>query len=487
MSKPFFLLGYAIMAVAQCCHVAAAQERDDKNQPAVLWKDMDSPEGLKALAAIKSLAARPKEVLPLVREQLRTQRPIEQANVTRWIADLDDERFAVRERATTELKKLGERAEHGLQKALASDPSAEVRQRVENLLRQLEPPSASPGRLRALRIVFLLEEMATPAAEKLLGELAKGPLEDQRTLDARSALERLARGRTTPKKTPEPEPTLQEMDILVDDVSKYIKDANVPMRKGAGRFRVRKLEPIGAVTQITARDALTYNGFAMEYVLKAKADPEKLKGKALNSRELRDVEITYSDDLLKAKDLSERDLEKLVQLLLEPENLVQWHGTVIPGGEMLSFSDPMRKLIILGEKARHRMEQCLADPRIENEAALVLGAIGNEHSITLLIDAYPDSAVRAKGRDHDDAPTAKAVYFTSALTYLTAKSIGRSRYGADCKPENRRLWKEWWNEERGSFRVPKQKPNATWVPHYPNLSKDWARQARDHFAGVHKE
>jgi hypothetical protein len=482
MSRPFVLICSALLAVAQCCHVADAQDRT-----ASLWKDMDSPEGLKALAAVKSLAAKPKEVLPLVREQLRTYRPITQANVTHWIADLDDDRFAVRERATAELKKLGDRAEHGLQKALASDPSAEVRRRVENLLRALEPPSASPGRLRALRIVFLLEEMGTPAAEKLLGELAKGPLADRRTLDARSALERLERRRTTPDKTPEPEPTLQEMDIMVDDVSQYIKDTNVPVRKGAGRFRVRKLEPIGALTQITATEALTYNGFAMEYVLTAKADPKVLKGKAISSRELSEAKVIYTDDLLKANGLSEKDLEKLVQLLHEPENRVGWHGSVVPGGEMLDFSAPMKKLIILGDKARHRMEQCLADPRIENEAALVLGAIGNQRTITLLIDSYPETAVRAKARSFGDAATAKAVYFTFALNYVTLQKIGFSRWGSDCNPENRKLWKDWWAHERDSFQIPKKKPHSTSVPSYPTLTEDWARQARDHFAGVHKE
>src|SRR5262249_9923004 len=162
-------------------------------------------------------------------------------------------------------------------------------------------------------------------------------VEDQRTLDAKSALERLARRREARDEIPPPEPLVPEMDIVVDDVSKYIKDPGVPLRKGAGRFCVRKLEPIEGATRITAREALIYNGCAMEYVLTAKADPTVLKGKAISSCELRDVEIIYTDDLLKAKGLSQKDLEKLVQLLHKPENRVGWHGSRVPGGEMLDF------------------------------------------------------------------------------------------------------------------------------------------------------
>ena len=57
--------------------------------------------------------------------------------IPRLLADLDDDEFTVREKASTELAKLGELALPALQKALAAEPSPEVRFRVEALLDKL--------------------------------------------------------------------------------------------------------------------------------------------------------------------------------------------------------------------------------------------------------------------------------------------------------------------------------------------------------------
>lgn len=56
------------------------------------------------------------------------------------LTDLDHSRFTVREKATTELEKLGDIVEDALRQTLARKPSAEVRRRVEMLLKKLENP-----------------------------------------------------------------------------------------------------------------------------------------------------------------------------------------------------------------------------------------------------------------------------------------------------------------------------------------------------------
>src|SRR5262249_34742790 len=49
----------------------------------------------------------------------------------------------------------------------------------------------------------------------------------------------------------------------------------------------------------------------------------------------------------------------------------------------------------------------------------------------------------------------------------TGEPIGRSRWGADCAPDNRRLWEIWWAKYGKTFTVPSEKPASSWVPGYP--------------------
>jgi hypothetical protein len=58
-------------------------------------------------------------------------------DVRRWIHDLDNSAFAVRDQATKELEKLGREAAPMLREALAGKPSAEVRHRLDALLERL--------------------------------------------------------------------------------------------------------------------------------------------------------------------------------------------------------------------------------------------------------------------------------------------------------------------------------------------------------------
>jgi hypothetical protein len=159
------------------------------------------------------------------------------------------------------------------------------------------------------------------------------------------------------------------------------------------------------------------------------------------------------------------EVRQQIALLHESANKVQYHGTMIPGGEMLAFSQPMKELIRLGDRARPSLHQHLADESIQNEVVLVLGAVGDRATVPLLIEAYPEDDVRRLSSA--DPRWTKVVCFTFALTYLTGQPIGRSRWGADCDPGNRALWRRWWQVHGEAFSVPAEKPKATWVPSYP--------------------
>jgi RNA polymerase sigma factor (sigma-70 family) len=74
--------------------------------------------------------------------------------LARLIADLDSASFATREKATSELERLGPAAETALREALRGEPSPEVRRRAETLLGKLAGPGLGGHQLPYVYAVF---------------------------------------------------------------------------------------------------------------------------------------------------------------------------------------------------------------------------------------------------------------------------------------------------------------------------------------------
>jgi RNA polymerase sigma factor (sigma-70 family) len=136
------------------------------------WGKLAGADARAAHRALWQLVSDPGGAVDLLAKELRPIPRPDPAHVARLIADLDDERFSVRERAGKELKALGELAAPALRKALDRKPSLELRRRAEGLLDGLEHPSGD--RLRGMRAVEVLEHIASPEARALLTALAKG-------------------------------------------------------------------------------------------------------------------------------------------------------------------------------------------------------------------------------------------------------------------------------------------------------------------------
>jgi hypothetical protein len=129
-------------------------------------------------------------------ERLRPVKAADDRTVRRWLADLDSERFAVRERAEAELRKLGEAAAPALRGRLTTRASEEFSSRAERLLKRFDDPASDGDGLRQLRALEVLETVGTPAAQRVLRALAGGETEARLTRDARATLERLEHGRS---------------------------------------------------------------------------------------------------------------------------------------------------------------------------------------------------------------------------------------------------------------------------------------------------
>ncbi len=149
--------------------------------------------------AIHTLASAPEQSLPLLRQRLRPAPAIPAEMLKQWVKELDDARFPQRDLAGRQLEAAGAAAEPLLKQALAGQPSAELRQRVEQLLKKLQGPVGHPEMLRSLRAAEVLEHVGTADARALLKALAAGAPEARQTREAKAALQRLA---TRPTSTP---------------------------------------------------------------------------------------------------------------------------------------------------------------------------------------------------------------------------------------------------------------------------------------------
>lgn len=166
---------------------------------AALWTELGTTDSLKAERAIAGLAASPERTIPFLQKRVHPVPIAEPRRLARWLADLDSDEFQTREQATRELEKLGDAAEAALRAALEKHPPPESRRRMRWLLQRLKAERLWPpaGRLRILRAVEILERIGTPKARQFLELLARGAPEAALTIDARSALDRLASQRVS--------------------------------------------------------------------------------------------------------------------------------------------------------------------------------------------------------------------------------------------------------------------------------------------------
>jgi hypothetical protein len=150
--------------------------------------------------ALKKVAATPAEAVPFLKERLRRMADLD-SRVGSLVADLDDDRYEVREKATQELERLGPEARFPLRLVLDKSPSTEVRRRCEQVLARLKRPgdeSAGPDPRGVGLSLTILEEIGSLEARQTLEDLARGPATSVVAREARAAVERLAQRRKSP-------------------------------------------------------------------------------------------------------------------------------------------------------------------------------------------------------------------------------------------------------------------------------------------------
>lgn len=162
-------------------------------EAASLWQPLGDSDAAAANRALAGLVAEPALALPLFEERLPAAgKQLDQPKLAKWIAELDDDSFKVRERASRELALAGKDAADALRQALNRNPSAESKRRIEDLLSRLKKIGYSQ-RLRFLRAIEVLERIGSPQAKELLRDLADKPLSDELRQEVQSSLRRMDR------------------------------------------------------------------------------------------------------------------------------------------------------------------------------------------------------------------------------------------------------------------------------------------------------
>ncbi|MGH7222514.1 MAG: WD40 repeat domain-containing protein, partial [Gemmataceae bacterium] len=155
---------------------------------AELWKGLRGT-AAEAHGCMWTLISVPSQSVPFLRERLKPVAAADAERFPRLLKKLESDRFAEREEATRELKKLGDSAETALRKAIEGKPLLETRRRVQALLDDLD----GSERLRALRAIEVLERLGDKPARDLLRRFSQGAAGAWLTEEARTTLRRLER------------------------------------------------------------------------------------------------------------------------------------------------------------------------------------------------------------------------------------------------------------------------------------------------------
>jgi hypothetical protein len=167
------------------------------------WAELAGADASKAHEAIWNFVDA-EDAVRILASRLRPAETNVIRSVRQALANLDNDKFSVREAAEKELAAWQERAEPALRAALKERPSLEKHRRIERVLATFPAVVTSSEVLRRLRAVRVLEYVASSGADAdpvadaprlaavdLLKKLATGDPDARLTQEAKRSLERL--------------------------------------------------------------------------------------------------------------------------------------------------------------------------------------------------------------------------------------------------------------------------------------------------------
>ncbi len=160
--------------------------------PKELWDLLGEENASSANAAIRMLADdEMRSTVVYFEKQLRPVSTPDRLSFDRLIKDLESPTFAVREKASATLEKMGPGIVPLLKTSVSETESAEVRERIGKLLAGFRDSKPSNQVLRNLRAIAILELFATRDAVALLRKISDGFAAAPETRAAKAACNRL--------------------------------------------------------------------------------------------------------------------------------------------------------------------------------------------------------------------------------------------------------------------------------------------------------
>ncbi|MBL8797530.1 MAG: WD40 repeat domain-containing protein, partial [Planctomycetia bacterium] len=156
-----------------------------------LWAELGSHHVSLAVEACETLTLDPARALEMFEKSLKPVPPL--PPIAKLLADLDSSKFNERQAANDLLESIGKAAEGPLREALKNKPSLEVTLRVERLLERIESGKLSAEQLRGVRGIWVLEQLGTPEARRVLEAVARGAPDATLTREAKAAVVRMSR------------------------------------------------------------------------------------------------------------------------------------------------------------------------------------------------------------------------------------------------------------------------------------------------------
>ena len=155
---------------------------------------------------------------------------------------------------------------------------------------------------------------------------------------------------------------------------------------------------------------------------------------------------------IESNELPQQEIERFVQQL----SVVPWRGPENHCSPMcwdFAFTDPMTNILQAGHAAQDVLLARLEDENTKDQVVMLLGGIGDEKAIPLIIATMED-ANEAKFN-----PKAKRLNLIAnlALTNLTVSEVIWHHGGGispdKCPDDPKSCWSNWWKQNKDSFRV----------------------------------